>query len=75
MKTILVTGGAGYIGSHTLRALTKRGFRVLCLDNLSTGFRGFVGSVPLIEADLANRGEIERAFSVGSAGDLACTMS
>ncbi len=66
MKTILVTGGAGYIGSHTLRALTKRGFRVLCLDNLSTGFRGFVGSVPLVEADLANRGEIARAFSKGS---------
>ena len=63
METILVTGGAGYIGSHTLRALTEHGFRALCLDNLSTGFRGFVGNVPLIEGDLADRGHIDRAFS------------
>ena len=63
MKTILVTGGAGYIGSHTLRALTEHGFRALCLDNLSTGFRGFVGNVPLMEGDLADRGHIDRAFS------------
>jgi len=64
MKTILVTGGAGYIGSHTLRTLTERGYRVLCLDNLSTGFRSFVGTTPLIEADLADRVQLDRAFSV-----------
>ncbi len=64
MKTVLVTGGAGYIGSHTLRALVARGFRVLCFDNLSTGFREFAGSVPLIEGDLADRDQIRRAFSV-----------
>jgi UDP-glucose-4-epimerase GalE len=63
MKTILVTGGAGYIGSHTLRALNEHGFRVLCLDDLSTGFREFVGSVPLIVGTLSDRGCVDRAFS------------
>ena len=37
--TILVTGGAGYIGSHMVHALADAGERVVVLDNLSTGFR------------------------------------
>ncbi|MEI9997282.1 MAG: UDP-glucose 4-epimerase GalE [Rhizomicrobium sp.] len=41
--TILVTGGAGYIGSHTVFALLDRGDDVVVLDNLSTGLRGHVG--------------------------------
>ena len=36
--TVLVTGGAGYIGSHTVHALADAGERVVVLDNLSTGF-------------------------------------
>lgn len=36
--TVLVTGGAGYIGSHTVHALVDAGERVVVLDNLSTGF-------------------------------------
>ena len=36
--TVLVTGGAGYIGSHMVRALVDAGERVVMLDNLSTGF-------------------------------------
>src|ERR1044071_3607401 len=36
--TVLVTGGAGYIGSHTVHELTDAGERVVVLDNLSTGF-------------------------------------
>ncbi len=68
MKIILVTGGAGYIGGHTLRTLTERGFRSLCLDNLSTGFRDFVGGVPLIEADLADQEQIDHAFSTENVG-------
>jgi UDP-glucose 4-epimerase len=37
--TILVTGGAGYIGSHMVHALVEAGERVVVLDNLSTGFK------------------------------------
>jgi UDP-glucose 4-epimerase len=38
-KIILVTGGAGYIGSHVVKELRKKGFRPLVYDNLSTGHR------------------------------------
>ena len=36
-KTVLVTGGAGFLGSHLCDALIKRGDRVTCIDNISTG--------------------------------------
>jgi len=39
MKTILVTGGAGYIGSHAVRLLLQKGFRVIVIDNLIRGFK------------------------------------
>ena len=42
MSNILVTGGAGYIGSHTVHQLVKRGYDVTVLDDLSTGFRDAV---------------------------------
>lgn len=38
---ILVTGGAGYIGSHTVKELLKRKYEVIVFDNLSTGHRGW----------------------------------
>ncbi len=41
--TALVTGGAGYIGSHTVYALPDRGDKVVVLDNLSTGVKAQVG--------------------------------
>src|SRR5687767_7547084 len=53
--SILVTGGAGYIGSHTVLQLAARGERVLALDNLSTGFRQGVRDVPLVVADVGDR--------------------
>ena len=40
---VLVTGGAGYIGSHTVYALLDRGDKVVVLDNLSTGVKAQVG--------------------------------
>ena len=52
--TILVTGGAGYIGSHTVQQLTARGESVLVLDNLSTGFRQAVQGVQLVEGDVGD---------------------
>jgi UDP-glucose 4-epimerase len=53
-ETILVTGGAGYIGSHTVQQLTGRGESVLVLDNLSTGFRQAVPGVKLVEGDVGD---------------------
>lgn len=49
--TILVTGGAGYIGSHVVRQLGERGENVVILDNLSTGFRNAVLHGTLVEGD------------------------
>jgi UDP-glucose 4-epimerase len=60
--TILVTGGAGYIGSHCCRALDKAGFRPVVYDNLSTGHRHFVNG-PLIVGNIADRVTLARAFA------------
>jgi len=51
---ILVTGGAGYIGSHVLKALLKEGHRVITLDNLQKGYREAVTGGKFIEGDLAD---------------------
>ncbi len=53
--SILVTGGAGYIGSHVVRQLVERGQRVVVLDNLSTGYRSAVLGTPLIVGDTGDR--------------------
>lgn len=52
MKKILVSGGAGYIGSHVVKLLGKKGFDVLVYDNLSTGNRSSVLSGKLVEGDM-----------------------
>jgi UDP-glucose 4-epimerase len=57
-STILVTGGAGYIGSHVVLQLRARGEQVVVLDNLSTGFRQSVSDVPLVEADVGDRDRV-----------------
>ncbi len=54
-ESILVTGGAGYIGSHTVQQLTSRGESVVVLDNLSTGFRQALQGVTLVEGDVGNQ--------------------
>ena len=59
---ILVTGGAGYIGSHTADAIEKSGHTPIIYDNLSAGHRWAVGSKTLIEADLADKLSIQRAI-------------
>jgi UDP-glucose 4-epimerase len=61
-ESILVTGGAGYIGSHTVQQLCERGESVVVLDNLSTGFRQAVAGVPLIEADVGDGALVGRAL-------------
>jgi len=59
MKTALVTGGAGFIGSHLVRALLRHGDRVRVLDNFSTGKRenltGVEGSLEIFEGDLRDK--------------------
>ncbi|HRX91067.1 MAG TPA: GDP-mannose 4,6-dehydratase, partial [Steroidobacteraceae bacterium] len=52
---ILVTGGAGYIGSHVVAQLTERGEGVIVLDDLSTGFRQAVGDVPLVVGNVGDK--------------------
>jgi UDP-glucose 4-epimerase len=59
--TILVTGGAGYIGSHMVHALLDAGERVVVLDNLSTGTRAAIpGSVPLVVGSVGDQALVER---------------
>ena len=54
--SVLITGGAGYIGSHAARAFLAAGYGVVVLDNLSTGFRGLVPEgATLIEGDAGDR--------------------
>jgi UDP-glucose-4-epimerase GalE len=59
---ILVTGGAGYIGSHTAKTLAQAGLQPVVLDNLQRGHREAVQWGPLIEADTADQGALERVF-------------
>lgn len=59
---ILVTGGAGYIGSITNRMLQDAGFETVIFDNLSEGHRKAVGTTRLIEGDLKDKEGIERVF-------------
>jgi UDP-glucose-4-epimerase GalE len=59
---ILVTGGAGYIGSHTADTIEKSGHTAIIYDNLSAGHRWAVGSKIFVEADLSDRLSIQHAI-------------
>jgi UDP-arabinose 4-epimerase len=61
--SILVTGGAGYIGSHACKALARAGYRPVALDNLSRGHRQAVRWGPFVEADLADRAPVAAALT------------
>ncbi len=59
---ILVTGGAGYIGSHTVKELLKRKYEVIVFDNLSTGHRELVPGGHLVQADLRSLEDVRKVF-------------
>lgn len=63
MANVLVTGGAGYIGSHACKALAAAGFTPVTFDNLITGWREAVKFGPFIQGDLLNRPEIDAVFA------------
>ena len=65
-KTILVTGGAGYIGSHVVKLLGEAGHNVIVYDNLSTGFRNAVTFGELVVGDLEDLKALENVFSNNS---------
>ncbi len=58
MSTVLVTGGAGYIGSHAVKALRAAGQAVVVYDNLSAGHRPAVRGAPLVEGDVRETGRL-----------------
>ena len=60
---ILVTGGAGYIGSHTVRELVNRGHRVMVLDNLSKGHAAAVKSAGLVRGDTGDPVLLKNLFT------------
>jgi UDP-glucose-4-epimerase GalE len=62
-EAVLVTGGAGYIGSHACKVLAQAGYRPVVFDNLSRGHREAVRWGPLIEGSLAERGKLAAALA------------
>jgi len=60
---IFVAGGAGYIGSHTVKELTQEGFEVLIFDNFSTGKKELISDGELVEGDLRDKDALKKTFS------------
>jgi UDP-glucose-4-epimerase GalE len=64
--SVLVVGGAGYIGSHMCHALADSGFRVTVLDNLSRGHADAVAEFTLVEGDIRSEADVQRCLDDGS---------
>ena len=62
-RAVLVTGGAGYIGSHACKALARAGFHPVTFDDLSTGWAEAVKWGPLVRGSLHDRACLDQAFS------------
>ena len=66
MRRVLVTGGAGFIGSHLVERLLRDGFAVTVLDNFATGAREHVSrEADLVEGDVAERALVDRVVAKG----------
>jgi UDP-arabinose 4-epimerase len=70
-QSVLVTGGAGYIGSHACKALAQAGYNPVTYDNLSRGHRHAVRWGPLVEGDVGDRAAVVAALK---AHDVAAVM-
>ena len=62
-KTVLVTGGAGYIGSHMTKNLRESGYTVVVFDNLQRGNRDAIGDAELVVGDLGDRNALAKLFA------------
>ena len=62
MQPVLVTGGAGFIGSHTCKVLAAEGFLPVAFDDLSRGHAEFVRWGPLVRGDVLNATQLDRVF-------------
>jgi UDP-arabinose 4-epimerase len=62
-KTVFVTGGAGYVGSHCCKAFAEAGWKVVVFDNLSRGWRDMVRWGDLIEGDILDLGALKAAMA------------
>ncbi|MFY7779004.1 MAG: UDP-glucose 4-epimerase GalE [Elstera sp.] len=62
-RTVLVTGGAGYIGSHTCKALARAGYTPVTYDSLTRGFRDAVRYGPLVIGDIGDRAAVDAALA------------
>ena len=63
VMSILVTGGAGYIGSHTVRLLRERGRNVVVVDTMEFGHAAALGDTSLVRADIADRQAVAKVVS------------
>jgi len=63
LKNVIVTGGAGYIGSHACKALKQAGYTPITIDNLSTGWSDAVKFGPFENIDLLHRDQIDRVLN------------
>lgn len=78
--SVLITGGAGYIGSHVVKRFLKEGRRVVVVDNFLTGFRQALenlkkyGDLEVIEADLTDLESLKRKLSVLKPGEISTAL-
>jgi UDP-arabinose 4-epimerase len=61
MRTVFVTGGAGYVGSHSCKAFDAAGWKVVTYDNLSRGWRDAVKWGPFVEGDISDENAVAAA--------------
>ncbi len=66
MPTILVTGGAGYIGSHVVKELLRQGYKPIVFDNLQTGHRKASQNAIFLEGDLSDSKKLKEIFQTNS---------